>query len=313
MAKMELISNNVEFLEDPHEYWLTLPDGEKKQLFGITSAIQHQIAKDEYANCPDYMIKKAGEYGKSIHKSIEKLVNDFEHDGSVEVEDFRNLTEGMEIAAVEYNVSDLEYWSSNVDVVVRESDTEFTLIDIKSYGNAKLTKHQLLKAKFQLSIYAMLMENQLKGCRIKSLKILRLCNKVKKDGSVNHIAEFVQVDRIPADICQRLLDAERYGTTFANPFDIPQEVASKVNRIIKLIHAKKEAEDELNQIKKDVLETMLFLDVKNWKDEKISFSRTDETSRNSFDLAKFRKDFPDLPYDDYIKTSKVAGSLKIAI
>ena len=30
-------------------------------------------------------------------------------------------------------------------------------------------------------------------------------------------------------------------------------------------------------------------------------------------VAEFKKAYPDLPYDQFIKTSKVAGSLKIAI
>lgn len=52
MAKVNLINNGVVFLEEPHEYWL----GEK-QLFGITSAIQNQVAKSEYDNCPEHLIK----------------------------------------------------------------------------------------------------------------------------------------------------------------------------------------------------------------------------------------------------------------
>lgn len=308
MARIELINNGVKFLEEPHEYWL----GEK-QLYGITGAIQRQVAKQEYDNCPDYLIKKAGEYGSGVHTSIQRLINDFEHDGSVEVEDFRELTKDMNIEASEYNVSDLLNWSSNIDLVARVSDNEFDLLDIKTYSNQKLTKIQLLKAKFQLSIYAMFFEAQNKGAKVRNLGILHICNKLKKDGTFNHIAETLTIDRIPVEVCQNLLDCDLNGEKFQNPFDIPKEVASKVSRIIKLIQAKKEAEEELNAIKRDVLETMLFLDVKSWKDDRICFSRLDESSRSSFDLASFKKAYPDLPYDQFIKTSKVAGSLKIAI
>ena len=80
MERIELVNSGVEFLEEPHEYWLTLPNGEKKQLFGITGAIQRKVAKSEYDGCPEYLIKRAGEYGTSVHKSIERLINDFEHD-----------------------------------------------------------------------------------------------------------------------------------------------------------------------------------------------------------------------------------------
>lgn len=308
MAKVNLINNGVTFKEDEHEYWLG-----DKQLFGITSAIQRQVAGHEYDGCPEYLIRRSGDYGKSVHKSIEMLINDFEHDGTVETEDFRELTKDMSIEACEYNVSDLEHWASNIDVITRVSDNEFDLYDIKTYSNSKLTKTQLLKAKFQLSIYAMLFEGQNKGAKVRNLGIIHICCKTKKDGTENHISEILPIDRIPNDVCQNLLDCELQGTQFQNPYDIPKDVASKVNRIKKLIQTKKECEEELNAIKKDVLETMLFLDVKSWKGENITFSRIEETQRSSFDLVAFKKAYPDLPYDSYIKTSKVAGSLKIAV
>lgn len=306
MARIELVNNGVLFKEEEHEYWLG-----DKQLFGITGAIQRQVAGHEYDNCPEYLIKRAGEYGTSIHKSIERLINDFEHDGTVEVEDFRALTADMNIEASEYNVSDMEYYASNIDLVCRLSDSEFALYDIKTYSNAKLTKAQMTKARYQLSCYAYLMELQVKGARVSELNVIHLVNKTKKDGTPVHIAEIVPIERIPSDICKALLEADRNGLQFNNPYELPKDVEKKCKRIIKLIQTKKEAEEELTLIKKDILETMLFLDVSNWKGEGISFTRTADSTKSSFDLASFKKAFPDLPYDDYIRKSNVAGSLKI--
>ena len=315
--RIELVSSGVLFKEKEHEYWLTLPNGEKKQLSGITSAIQRQVAGHEYDGCPEYLIKRAGEYGTSVHKSIERLINNFEHDGTVETEDFRNLTADMNIEASEYNVTDLSnddydscYYSSNIDIVTRLSQEEFGLLDLKTYSNAKLTKAQMTKARYQLSCYAYMFELQNKGAKVKELYVIHICNKPKKDGLI-HIAELIPIERIPADICKALLDADRNGEQFNNPYELPKEVEKKCKRIIKLIQTKKEAEEELTLIKKDILSTMLFLDVDSWKGDGISFTRTAETTRSSFDLASFKKAFPDLPYDDYIKKSNVAGSLKI--
>lgn len=318
MAKIELINNGVLFKKEEHEYWLTLPNGEQKQLFGITGAIQRQIAGHEYDGCPEYLIKRAGEYGTSVHESIERLINDFEHDGTVETEDFRTLTADMSIEASEYNVTDLSnddydscYYSSNIDIVTRLSDTEFSLLDLKTYSNSKLTKEQKAKAQYQLSCYAYMFELQNKGAKVKELYVIHICNKTKKDGSLNHIAELIPIERIPADICKALLEADRKGEQFQNPYALPKEIESKCKRIIKLIQTKKEVEEELTTIKKDILETMLFLDVDSWKGDGISFTRTADSTRSSFDLASFKKAFPNLPYDDYIKKSNVAGSLKI--
>ena len=137
--KVELVKNNVLFLEEPHEYWLG-----DKQLHGITSAIKNQLesARKEYDSCPEYLIRRAGEYGKSVHKGIENLINNFD-DGTVETEDFKTLTKGWKIEACEYNVSDMEFWASNIDLVVRVSNNKFDLYDIKTYGNQKLTRCQI--------------------------------------------------------------------------------------------------------------------------------------------------------------------------
>ena len=308
--KVELVKNNVLFLEEPHEYWL-----EDKQLHGITSAIKNQLesARKEYDSCPEYLIKRAGEYGRSIHKGIENLINNFEHDGTVETEDFKTLTKGMEIEACEYNVSDMEYWSSNIDLVIRISDNEFDLYDIKTYGHQKLTRCQMEKAKYQLSIYKMLFLIQNPNAIIRNLGIIHICNKVKKDGTVNHISEIIPIEEIPADICKALLDAEREGTLFRNPYDMPKDVVSKSKRLIRLMAQKKQVDEELDSIRKEIFETMLFLDVKNWKSDLITLTRTEDSSRSSFDLQSFKKAYPNLPYDSFIKTSRVAGSLRVAI
>ena len=310
MERVELVKNSVVFLEDPHEYWLG-----DRQLSGITSAIRHQLesARKEYDSCPEYLIRRAGEYGKSVHKGIENLISSFEHDGTVETEDFKNLTQGWRIEACEYNVSDLEHWASNIDLVIRVSGKEFDLYDIKTYGNQKLTRCQMEKAKYQLSIYKMLFLIQNPKAIIRNLGIIHICNKVKKDGTVNHISEIIPVEEIPADICQSLLDAEREGTLFRNPYDMPKDVVSKSRRLIRLMAQKKQVDEELETIRKDILETMVFLDVKNWKGENITFTRTEDSSRSSFDLQSFKKAYPNLPYDSFIKTSRVAGSLRIAI
>lgn len=308
--KVELVKNNVVFLEEPHEYWLG-----DKQLYGITSAIKNQLesARTEYDSCPEYLIRRAGEYGKTVHKGIENLISRFENDGTVETEDFKNLTQGWRIEACEYNVSDLEHWASNIDLVVRVSNNKFDLYDIKTYGNQKLTRCQMEKAKYQLSIYKMLFLIQNPKATVRNLGIIHLCNKIRKDGTVNHISEIIPVEEIPTEICKTLLDAEREGTLFRNPYDMPKDIQTKSKRLRKLLEKKKEVDEELEGIRKEIFETMLFLDVRNWRSDLITLTRTEDTSRSSFDLSAFKKAYPELPYEKYVKSSKVAGSLRVAI
>ena len=313
MAKrIELFDNGVKFLEEPHEYWYG-----DIQLSGITSAITHQLqsARDEYNSIPEHMrerlIAQAGSYGAGLHRDISALINEFSHSGTQEVEDFRTLTQGWNIEASEYCVSDLEHWASNIDLVVRVSDNEFELWDFKSYSNKKLTKTQMEKVKFQLGIYRWLFCLQHPGAIIRNVGVIHICNKIRRDNTVNHIAEIVPVELIPTELCQSLLECELNGELFQNPFDIPKEVTAKSKRIIKLLNQKKEAEAELTILKKDILETMLFLDVPQWRGENITFTRVAESTRKTFDLAAFKAAFPDMDLTPYMKESSVAGSLKI--
>lgn len=177
MAKrIELFDNGVKFLEEPHEYWYG-----DIQLSGITSAITHQLqsARDEYNSIPEHMrellIAQAGAYGTGLHQDISALINEFRHVGTQEVEDFRTLTQGWNIEASEYCVSDLEHWASNIDLVVRVSDNEFELYDIKSYSNKKLTKTQMEKVKFQLGIYRWLFCLQHPGAIIRNVGVIHIC------------------------------------------------------------------------------------------------------------------------------------------
>lgn len=311
MAKIELINSGVLFNEDAHEYWLG-----DKQLFGITDVIKRNIecAKHEYDNCPsEWLIKRAGEYGHQVHSSIQHLIQDFEHDGTVEVQDFIELTKDMQIEASEYNVFDGgEHYSSNIDVVFRVSDDTFDLADVKTYAG-KLTKTQRIKAMWQLNIYSYLFRITNPKAKVRDLFIIHVRNKMKKDGTMDHQAELLPVELIPDNVIKELLDCDLQGIPFKNPYDIPKEISSQISRIIKLMDVKKKAEEELNAIKQNVYQTMCLLDQTSWQTNDIRFTRTADTTRSSFDLKAFQKDHPEFDYSSYMKVSQVSGSLRIAV
>lgn len=310
MARIELVNSPVRFDEQKHEYWLG-----DKQLFGITDVITRQVecAKREYDGVPEQFIKRAGEYGTQVHHSIQHLIQDFEHDGSVEVQDFIDLTKDMNIEASEYNVTDLNHWSSNIDVVSRVDDDTFDLADIKTYSG-KLTSTQLTRAQFQLSIYNYLFLLQNKEAKVRNLYIIHVRNKTRKDGSIDHQAEIVPVELIPPTVIKDLLDCDLRGDKWENPYDIiPEEISSQIGHIKELIETKKETEEELNAIKKNVYETMSFLGKTSWETPEIRFTRTKDSTRSSFDLKAFKKDHPDMDLSSYMKVSQISGTLKIAV
>lgn len=316
MAKrIELIDSGVLFNEDLHEYWLTLPNGEQKQLSGITDVIKRQLFPTEYDSVPKYVLDRAATYGKGVHTSCEDYDTEGKNDGTVELQDYIDLCNeyGLVHEASEYLITDKFAYASAIDKVYRISDTEFALGDIKTYYG-KLNGEKLEKCRWQLSIYRYLLMNQVKGAKVDKLFVLHLRNKQKKDGTFDRVKELIYVDPIPSDICKELLDADLRGEQFKNPFAVPTEITSKAQRIKELIQLKNAAEEELNLLKSDVLESMEFLDVKTWQTDDVKFTRKLPTTRSSFDLKSFKTGHPEISdYDSYMKTSNIAGSLMVNV
>ena len=310
MARIEITHSPVVFDEQKHEYWL---DG--KELSGITGVIQRQLFPQEYSGIPQRILDAAAEYGRSVHKSCESFDKEWKHDGTVEVQDYIDLCKeyGLIHEASEYLVSDNTSYASMIDKLYRTSDTTFSIGDLKTYYG-KMQGEKLEKCRWQLSIYAYLFELQNKKAKVDKLFILHIRNKQKKDGTFDHVKEIIFVDRIPSDICKELLDADLRGEQFKNPFALPDEIAPRLDRIKVLIETKNKAEEELNAIKADILSSMEFLDVKTWATDEVRLTRTLPTTRQSFDLAKFKQAHPNInDYDQFYKVSHVSGGLKIAV
>ena len=308
MARVQLKDSGVLFDEEQHTYLLG-----DKYLSGITGMLQRQFFPNEFEGIPQYIVDQAAEYGTSVHQSCEDFNHSWINDGTVEVQDYIQICKDYKLQheCSEYTVTDGKDWASRIDKVYRVSDDTFDLGDIKTYG--QMTPEKLAKARWQLSIYAAMFEMQNKKAKVGRLFVIHLRNKQKKDGSWDHIAEIIFVNRIPSDICEDLLATDLRGEQFADPFGIPEEYKSQENYIRELIQKKAEIEEALSGIKAKILADMTAKDVRTWATDTMRLTRKLPTTRTAFDLQKFKKDNPDLNYDDYLKESQVSGSLLIAV
>ena len=309
MARIELVNSGVLFNEELHEYWLG-----DKQLSGISEVLRRQLYPNMYSAIPKRILEMAANYGTSVHKSIEDFQKNWINDGTQELQDFIQICKENNLIheASEYTVTDGKHWASNIDQVFRSGDDTFTIADVKTYSKMTPEKQEL--ARYQLSCYAMFLEQQVKGAKVDRLFIIHLRNKQMASGKVEHIAELIPVERIPADICKELLDCELKGTQFKNPFSVPDDIALQICRAKELIAKKNEAEEELATIKANILSSMEFLDVRTWVTDNVRVTRKMPTTRFSFDLKRFKEAHSEITdYDDFMKTSNVAGSLLVAI
>lgn len=306
--RMELKNSGVVFNEELHEYWLG-----DKQLSGITGMIQRQLFPDEFEGVPEEMMMAAAEYGTDVHASIEDFDKHWINDGTQEVADYIEICKehGLVHECSEYCVTDGKNWASMIDKVYRFDDTTFDIGDIKTYGT--MTSDKLEKARWQLSIYAYLFELQNKKAKIGRLFIIHLRNKLKKDGTFDHIKDVIFVNRIPSDVCKELMDCDLRGEQFNNPYSIPENIRNQESEIRELIQTKNKVEERLSVLKSNILSEMEMLDVRSWFTDTMRLTRKLPGTRSSFDLQAFKKTHPDIDFEPYMKTSKVAGSLVISI
>lgn len=308
--QIELKQCSIVFNPEDHTYYL--PE-KNKYLSGITGLLERQLFPDTYAGIPDSLLKQAAEYGTSVHRSIEDFDMNWENDGTQEVADYIRLTSenGLVHEISEYLITDGENYASMIDKVYRVDDMTFDIGDIKSYG--VMTPDKREKARWQLSIYAYLLELQNKKAKVRRIFILHIRNKAKKDGSFDHISDFIELVRIPSEIVKDLLYTDSIGQQFSNPYAVPEDIKSQEPLIRKLVQAKTDAETRLNGIKARILSLMEAQDIKSWCTETMRITRKSPTIRSSFSLADFREAHSDIDIEPYMKTSQVAGSLTITL
>lgn len=307
-TRIELRDSGVLFNKELHEYWLG-----DKQLSGITGMLQRQLFPDEFEGIPDNLLQDAARYGTEVHESIELFDSSWLNDGTQEVKDYINLCNefGLVHERSEYTVTDGKDRASNIDKVYRMSDDTFSLGDIKTYGT--MTSEKIEKARWQLSIYAYFFVLQNKGARVEKLFIIHLRNKEKADGTFDHKAEILPVERIPSEICKELLDADLQGKQFVNPYLIPDKYKEKESYIRQLIQTKNEVEAELSRLKSEILQDMEAIGARTWETETMRLTRKIPSVRVSFNAAKFKEDHPEIDFTPYERTSNVSGSLLIAV
>lgn len=308
--RIELKQCSVVFNPDDHTYYLPEKD---KYLSGITGMLERQLFPETYAGIPEAVLSQAAEYGTSVHQSIEDFDMDWTNDGSQEVADYIRLIaeNGLVHETSEYLITDGDSYASMIDKVYRVDETTFDLGDLKTYG--VMTPEKGEAARWQLSIYAYLFELQNKKAKVRRIFILHIRNKEKQDGSFDHIADLIELSRIPSEICKELLDADKNGEQFQNPYAIPENISSQESLIRELMQTKQDAEEKLNRIKSQILKTMEEQDIRTWTTESMRITRKLPTTRSSFNLAAFKEANPDMDLSAFMRTSQVAGSLTIAI
>lgn len=297
---MNLEKSQVEFDLFEHKYTLN-----EKELSGITGVINKHLFPDKYKDVPRHILSNAASRGTEIHE----LTGLYDLTGIIdgkyqEVAGYAEVIKEnkIEIIKSEYLVSDNENYATMIDKV----DKDFNLYDIKT--TAVLDAEYL---SWQLSICAFLFELQNPG--LKAGKLYGIWLKNEK-------SELVEVNKIDKDIVKELLECDKNGKTFVNPFT---QITLSDGQLLTKIHEVEQhiilQESELKQLKnkqsemkKQLIEIMDERGLKSWETDNLKITRRYDSVRKSLDSKGVKNKYPEI-YNEFVKETTVKGTVLIKL
>lgn len=95
-------------------------------------------------------------------------------------------------------------------------------------------------------------------------------------------------------------------------FAMKKDAAAVIRAIADLTIQKKKIEDQEKEMRVQLIKAMEQYGVKKFESDRVSFTYTAPTIRNSIDSTKLKKELPDVAAK-YTKTSNVSASVKIEV
>ena len=288
----------IKFNEILHKYTV---DG--KEVISVTQLLQKHKITPSYDAVDKELLRVASERGTLIHEEVEKWIESGECGFTEEAEKicdflFERADENTKILSEQMVANDVV--AGRFDVLYTHAK-KLVLTDIKT-GN---TKH-LFGWSWQLSLYKYLYE-KMYGKEIDSLEILWA------NGDLTVIpCEYVGDEKI-----ENLLNAEREGRLISDvDLGVSEEELEDLTELMEEIKAK---EDELKLLKDmvDSVKTVLYgtmekEGIKTVDRGNLKITYVAPSCRTSVDSKKLEKEEPEI-YKKYVKTTTVAGSIKITL
>lgn len=311
MEKVILKMSDVSFDANTHTYLLY-----GQPLKGVTPIVKWMFP-DTYRGIPDDVLKKAADHGNLIHSKIEMYdTMGIVDDECLPLKDYISLMEkaGMKAHLSEYLVDDGQNIASSIDKVFeRDEEGRWPLGDIKTTSQVHIPNVTL-----QLSIYAWLFE---------------MCNPGQKAGRLYEVwlpkpqygkADLIEVERIPSDICEKIVKAYLNGeesNQFQDMFNIgkvrkgsegelPFDMKDIAEELKDIISKEKELGERKEALKGFLMNEMVSEDVSKWTYGNLTITRKSGGVRQSVDSKKLKEEHPDI-YAECVKTTNFKESIEL--
>lgn len=289
----------IKFDENLHKYTV---DG--KEVISVTQLLQKHKITPSYDAVDKELLRVASERGTLIHEEVEKWIESGECGFTEESEKicdylFERADENSEIISEQMVANDVV--AGRFDVIYTHAK-KLVLTDIKT-GN---TKH-LFGWSWQLSLYKYLYE-RMYDKKIDSLEIFW----AKNDGMTVIPCEYVGDEKI-----ENLLKAEREGRLISDvDLGVSEEELVDLEELMEKITVKEKElkllKDMVDSVKTVLYDTMEKEGIKTVDRGNLKITYVAPNCRTSVDSKKLEKEDPET-YKKYVKTTTVAGSIKITL
>ena len=290
----------IKFDENLHKYTV---DG--KEVISATQLLQKHKITPSYDAVDKELLRMASERGTLIHEEVENWIKDRELGFTEEAEYICDYLRdkafyGSEIISEQMVANDIV--AGRFDLLYLNCKKELVLADIKT-GNSK----HLYGWTWQLSLYKYLYERMYD----KKIKYIEIFWAHDEDLTVI-TCEYVGDDKI-----ENLLNAEREGRLISDvDLGVSEEELEELQEIIEDIKSKEEElnllKEKVDKVKETLYSTMEKEGIKTVDRGNLKITYVAPSSRTSVDSKKLEKEEPEI-YKKYVKTTTVAGSIKITL
>ncbi len=290
------------------------------RLSGVTAIVKWMFP-ETYKDIPQSVLEKAAAHGTQVHTKCELYDSLGIGDDMPEVQDYIRLKkeQGLKTLVSEYLVDDGAHISSSIDKVFEVDESGcYPLGDLKTTSKVHRDNVTL-----QLSIYAYLFE--LNNPELKAGRLMCIWLPKKQYGD----AAIIDLKRIPSDACEEIIagylakeDSAPYrekwfGSVESTEIELieealPVHLKDAEDMIINVESTLKELERKRDELKNRMYHLMVKHNVKKWQSERLQLVRKLDSTRETLDSAKVKKNYPEI-YEECKKVSAVKGSLTIKV
>lgn len=286
--------DKANFRADDHSYWIG-----DRQIPSVTQTMRKHGLTADYSFVDEKTLAEAAEYGTFVHSEIENYIKNGVTGITAELQDFIRLAAEQGLSEMQSEeVVNNEMLAGTIDLISSTADGKSILADIKTTTTVHKTA-----CSWQLSLY-----ERLSGRTFDRFLVFHLCGKKPR---------VIEIERIPVDEVDRLLECERNGEIYAPksvalPDDLLAAVEAAESAIKEADERKKEAEARAEAIRTQLREVMRETGVKSFENAAMKITYVEPSTREIIDQKRLRAELPELARE-YTTTTTIKDSVRITL